>query len=389
MGERENKLPNFIAAVQSRSRKTIANWRSALQQAENVENPRRNALLTIYKEIVDDAHLSSAIQKRVLAVTGAPFYINDKSSNNDAEKLKEIKKIWFHDVVKYSMDSIFYGHSLIQLSVNDLRIFESELVNRRHVRPETGLFVIKENDDKGVLYREDPAVTPWLIEVGQKENLGLLNKCVPHVLIKRFAQSAWSEYCEIFGMPLRVVKTNTKDTQSLNRLESTLIDMATAAYAIIDDNESIEFIEGMASKGEVYERLMMFCNSEISKLINGAVIGEATQGGSRSKEEVGADIASMITVADMQFIESLVNDQLFPTINSLGFPIEGYVFEFEQAKDIAALWKMTNEALAHYEIDGEWIKETFGIPVGQRVSPASPSAPNSTATAESSNDFFD
>ncbi|WP_446662918.1 phage portal protein family protein, partial [Flavobacterium psychrophilum] len=35
----------------------------------------------------------------------------------------------------------------------------------------------------------------------------MLNKAVSHVLFKRFAQSCWSELCEIYGIPPRVLKT--------------------------------------------------------------------------------------------------------------------------------------------------------------------------------------
>ena len=36
--ERPNKLPDIVPAAQSRARKTIANWRSALNAAESVES---------------------------------------------------------------------------------------------------------------------------------------------------------------------------------------------------------------------------------------------------------------------------------------------------------------------------------------------------------------
>ncbi len=378
-------LPDIVPAAQSRSRKTIAQWRSALQSAENVDTPRRNTLYSIYKEVLDDAHLFSEIQKRKLAIQGSTFYMLDKNNTNDDEKLTEVKRAWFNKFIRLSMDSIFWGHSLIQLNLSEDFGYTAELVNRRHVRPEHGLHVVKEADDKGVLYREDQTVWPWLVEVGETHDLGLLNKCVPHVLIKRFAQSAWSEYCEIFGMPLRVAKTNTKDTASLNRLEGALIDMATASYAILDDGESIEFVETAASKGDVFQKLMEYCNAEISKLINGAVIGEASQGGSRSKEEVGLEIGGMITNADIQFLEAIVNDHLFPKISNLGLAVEGFTFEFERAKDLDALWTMVNESLTHFDVDQEWIKETFGIPV---TGVKQVSATTVNAEARKDNDFF-
>ena len=47
--------------------------------------------------------------------------------------------------------------------------------------------------------------------------------------------------------------------------------MATAWYGILDTDESIEFIETPRAMASC-TRLIQFCNSEVSKLINGAVM---------------------------------------------------------------------------------------------------------------------
>lgn len=380
---RANRLPDIVPAAQSRTRKTIANWRSAIVAAENIENPRRGSLLSVYKEILDDAHLTSEIQKRELAIQASDFYIKNANDENEEELTEEFEKTWFTKFVELAFSARLYGHALIQLKDTEGVFSGVELVNRRHVKQEFGMHLVRETDDKGFLYREDAMTYAWLVEVGDNFDLGILNKCVPHVLIKRFAQSAWSEFAEIFGMPIRVGKTNTKERQQLDRLEATLKDMATAAYAVIDDEESIDFVESMKTKGEVYSDLMAFCNAEISKLINGAVIGEASQGGSRSKEEVGLEIGKLITEADLKYISGIVNETLLPKLVVIGFMSDGFKFEYEKAKDMEALWKMVTEANQHYKVPAEWVAETFGIPVEEK-----PDRPTFNPSASGGGSFF-
>lgn len=372
--KRPNKLVDkIIATNRARARKDIKQWRTALQQAENTENPRRTLLYNLYDELVLDAHLSAEIQKRVLAVTGSKFAVyNEDTGDEDQDKTDLFERPWFNKLLMLAMDSRFWGHSLAQVYMNETgeEIEDLQLILRPHVIPEKGMFIPRISDQKGILYREDKQYHNWLLEIGENDDLGLLNKAAPHVLYKRFAQGAWSEFCEVFGMPLRYAKTNVKDTESLNRMEQMMINMGTASYAVIDDDEEINFVETAKSNGEVYQGLMNKSNNEISKLINGAVIGEDSKNGSRSKEEVGERTLNMISEADKQWLEGYINYTLIPRLIFYGYPLEGFKFRFEQSKNIKELWTMAQGIMNHYDVDEEWISQTFGIPVtGKKMNP--------------------
>lgn len=383
--ERQGKLiDSIVKSNASRTRKGIKDWRSALQQAENVENPKRVLLYNVYEEIIIDAHLSAEIQKRKLAITGSDFYMLDADGENDEEVRKLLATSWFKKFLDLSMDSIFWGHSLIQIELGtDNDIDNLKLYPRKHVRPEKGLVVKKQLDDDGTFYRQEQ-FEKLLLEIGETDDLGLLNKCTPHVLYKRFATGAWSEFTEVFGSPLRVGKTASRDTESLNKMMDMLEGMGASAYGVIDKDEEIEFVESNKTDGNIYENLMKTCNSEISKLINGAVIGEATQEGSRAKEQVGADISRQITLGDMQMLEGHVNGQLIPKLRNLGIAIpEGFVFEFERGKDTEGLFSRVKELLQYKDVDNDYILEQFSIPVTDKKQPNLPSA-----TAKTTDDFF-
>ena len=363
-----NKL---IDSNRARARKDIQSWRTALQQAENTDRPRRTLLYNLYDELVLDDQYIKESQIRRLKLIGSDFTIyHEANMEKDQDKTLLFKQKWFYDLLNHATDTISWGHSLLQVGdLKEGKIDQIKLIKRRHVIPEKGLFLVNQHDEKGILYRQEPKYFNWLIELGDEEDLGLLNKAAPYILYKRFALSAWSEYCEIFAMPLRYGKTNVKDTESLNQMEDMLINMATAAYAVIDNEEELHFLESTKGNGEVYDNLINRCNTAISKIFNSAVIGEDSQGGSRSKEEVGERTTDKVAAADTLYLEMYINAIIIPKLIRYGYPLKGYAFRFEKAKDLNMLWKITSGLLPYKEVDNKWITETFGIPVEDKPTP--------------------
>jgi phage gp29-like protein len=366
-------IDQVIASNIARSRKDIAQWRAALTAAENVERPNRTLLYNLYNELILDADWIKEAGNRASDLKSTKFNLVDASGKIDEEKTKLLKKPWVYDLIDYYMETIHWGHSLLQIGdIVDNEINDITLINRYHIKPEKGLFIVKQGDEKGVLYRQDESVFNWLIEIGRSKDLGILNACAPHILYSRFAQSAWSEYCEIFGMPLRIGKTNTKDDESLQRMEQMLINMATASYGILDESEEIEFVQSNGGKGEVYDNLMKVCTAKIAKIISGAVKGEDSANGSRSKEEVSAETTDKRSSSDKEAFESYMTFKLFPKLIKLGYPLEGYELKFEEKKDLKSLWDITKGLLEHYKVPTDFITTTFGVPVEELPTPKNP-----------------
>ena len=170
---------------------------------------------------------------------------------------------FFNDIMAHCWDTITDGNTVLELDYIDNK-YTCTLIPRQNVLPTPAIIVKDYTDDKGIEYRQVNEYGTWLLEFKAGGKIGLINKAIPHVLFKRFAQSCWSELCEICGIPPRVMKTNTADPQALNRAERMMKDMGAAAWFIIDDTEQIEWAESTSSKGEVYENLINLCNNEIS-----------------------------------------------------------------------------------------------------------------------------
>ncbi len=354
----------IVPKATSRLRADINIWKSALSQIENPEYQKSFAFHNLLKEIKTDARLTSTTENRKLKTTGAGFVIK-KANGEIHEELTENlpKSALFNEIMGHTWDVITDGYTLIELDREEDK-YICELIPRQNVLSLTKTMLKDYTDDSGIAYSEVPEYGTWLLDFGKKDDIGLINKAIPHVLYKRFAQSCWSELCEIFGIPPRVMKTNTADPNALSRAEQMMKDMGAAAWFIIDDTEQIEWANSTDSNGEVYENLINLCNNEISLLMNGALIGQDSKYGSRGKEQSSQDVLEDVVNADKRKIEIYFKDKVMPALYLIGFlPEDGLSFEFDKAEDLDTLWNRTKEVLPYKKVSDEWIKNKFGIEV--------------------------
>jgi hypothetical protein len=296
----------------------------AVAATEDPEKPDRSQLLGMYVQALDDAHLHSQIQTRKLKTMGEAFAIFNKAGKVDEEKTKLIKAPWVNKLNGYILDSEYWGHSLVEFGQldEDNEISDVFLIPREHVRPETGEILIEPGDDKGLPYRGGK-LSPMLMEFGEFDNLGLLKKAIPYVIWKRYAQVDWSRHSEKFGMPALFIKTRETRQEELDKKEQMLSDFGSNLYGILDYEDEIEKLDlNSTDSHKIYNQNIERCNAEMSKLINGVVVGEASQGGSRAKEEVGERMQNEYSVADMRRLVYVWNWEVIPFLIELGYPFQ-------------------------------------------------------------------
>lgn len=361
-------IQNIVPKTITQTRQDIKTWTSAQNSAMVEENPKFFPIQNLYDNILKDLHLQSQVNNRMLKSLSRPFSIKnaDGKTNDDLTTLLQDKGFVFQ-VNKAILETIFRRHSLGEFSyklVNNEPVLTFDCLPRQNVDPVTGYLYYDYTDDKKILYREQKEFGSWLIEFGEKNTtLGLLDGCVPMVLFKRFGGSCWSELCEIYGIPPRVMKTNTQDKVMVQRAKQMMADMGSAAYFIIDDSESFEFAKGVSTNGDVYANLLKFCNNEMSMGISGTVVGQDTKNGSNGKEKTSIGILDDLVDSDLSLIEQCWRDTVIPALQALGVLPPGVMYKYDATEDLETLWKMVTEAAAFLEIDPKWVETKFGIKV--------------------------
>ena len=359
--------PRVVQKSISQTRRDIKDWKWSKQLATSPTNPKVYLLQDVFSDIAGDALLTSQLNNRREQTISAPFELVTPDDKPDEKMTKIIQEIpIITDVLGHIWDSEWYGYSVIEFSIKS-GVISVDLINRRNIIPSVGRFYPDTSMNNYIEYRDTKEFGNWILEF-DSGGIGLMDKVVPHVLFKKFAQSCWSELCEIYGIPPRVMKTETRDPAMLDRAEAMMKEVGAAAWFIIDSTEDFNFAQGVNTNGDVYANLINLCNNEMSMLIAGAIIGQDTKNGNESKEKVSISLLDRLVDADKRMTEMYMNSLVIPAWIRIG-QIPGTVsrFRFKSVEDTDKLWSYTQALLPHKEVDNAFIEEKFGIKVSDKT----------------------
>lgn len=388
------------------TQKDIASWRRAWQMAINVESPRRAFLYDIYADSLVDGHLTGCIEQRKSKTLGRPFRLLTRNGEVDAEATALLEREWFYEFLSIALDSIFWGHSLIEMGAvirddNGLRFDSATLIPRKHVVPEYGVLLRDPSDDihQGIPYRSGDYAR-WLVEVGKPYDLGLLLRCAPSCISKKNMGAFWDTFGEIFGMPMRIANTSATNKADIARIEEVMDNMGAAFWGVFPEDTKISFQE--SSRGDAYnvfDKRLDRCDKEISKIILSQTM-TIDNGSSLSQSEVHLEIFDHICASDAKRIGYIINDRLLPLMVASGFPISGLTFAWDYSDEMteAEMREQERVILQYYDIDPEYFVRKYNVPIigkrtggpelGEQVPSNDDNAEEGGETLAKDSDFF-
>lgn len=353
------------------TKKDLRNWRNAWQQAINVEYPNRVTLYDIYGDVDVDMHLTGCVGQRKGYVMNKSFRIVNRAGKENPDLTAIFESPWFKEFMRLALDSINWGHSLIQLGdiivVDGVPAFSNVmLVPRRLVIPEYGVLVMRQQEtwQNGFDYRHSD-MADWIVEVGGTHDLGLYLKCAQHTIPKKNVCAFWDMFSEIFGIPFRVGKTTSRDAKEQSRIEKMLGSMGAAGWALFPEGTEIEIKE--STRGDAYnvfDKRIERANSEISK---GVLTQTMTtdNGASLSQSEVHKEMLVNLISTDADMLRDIVNFQLIPKMIKHGFPLRGYRFDWYEGIDFTPEQQVQYEQmlLDEFEIDPKYFIDKYNVPI--------------------------
>ena len=352
----------------------IQSFKAAVIHAENIHYPNRTNLYRLYIDVIVDGQVSTVMTSRKNAILSRTFNVIGPNGEVDEEKTKLLKKKWFYDFLELSMDSVFWGHSLIEFDYKynyytgqrmDLD-FEVVLVPREYVVPSYQIVTQAMGMIDGDNYTEAP-YKYWNIPVGGEaaNDLGLLHKIAPYYVWKKGALSSWAEFTEVFGVPMRVVKTDMTDEVTKQNAIVMIKNIGAGGGGIFDREDDIEVLESKNSNGEIFDAIIERCNSEISKLVLGQT-GTTEEKAYVGSSEVHERVMHQYSQKDQIFIENLFNDKLLPFLILHGFPLQGCTIEIAEEEELTTKEKSDIDlALIKYGfvLDKEYLESTYGTKI--------------------------
>lgn len=372
-------------ATDALTRKDIADWRGAWQMAINTDNPDRRRLYDIYRDVEADLHLSGCIEQRRGFVMSRSFKLVNSSGDEDKDARHFFDQAWFKQLLEYCHDSLWWGHSLVELGEvtqdgDGCLCYDGvTLIPRKHVVPEYHRCIRNAGDHwtSGFDYREPP-FSGRLIEAGKPQDLGKYLKAAQQTIPKKNALAFWDAFAEIFGMPTRVAKTTSRDPKEREKLERMMQATGNALSVVTNSETEIQFVE--SSHGDafnVYDKRVDRANSELSKLTIGQTM-TIEDGSSLSQSETHLEVFNNLVEADRDMLRDIVNNQLIPRMIADGFPLGGLRFEWDDATDYTPEQQVAFETMIadRYEVDPSYFADKYNMPVGARINALPPVAPD-------------
>ena len=365
----------LIRQTQSLTRSDLATWRAAHQCAIDVENPQRGPLYRIYQDVQLDGHLSGAVAQINGMVKARSFKLVNERGENDENAVKMLDTQWFKRVIDLYLEARYWGFSLIQVTQaydgqDGIRRFACvDLIPREHVVPEKQRIVKIQGDHwtAGFDWRgSDQAGT--LLEAGSCDDLGLYLKCARYTIPKKNVEQYWDTFAEIFGMPMRVAHTASRDDKDRKSIMDMLEQMGHSAVAVMPEGTDVQVVENAKSDSfEVYDRRIERCDRELSKLIIGQTM-TIEDGSSLSQSQTHLDVLKNLVEALADGLKDFVNGQVLPLMRRYGFPVKNLHFEWDYPLDYTPeqMTAVENMLLQNFDIDKEYFEDKYGIPVGER-----------------------
>ena len=369
--KRSSDIPQQESEL-TRVKQDVGKWRRAVIYAEAKHNHNRQEYYRLLKDVVLDNHLSSVMEQRKNGTLCREVCFHNSDGTENEEITKLFHSSWFVKLRSLMMDAKFYGFTLVDLGeLVDFKFPTLTQVPRQFVKPEYGIVVNNPSDTTGIAI-DDPKYAKWNVFFGENEDLGLLMKAAPWTLWKKTAVGYWSEYCEKFGMPMRIGKTNVNDDVLKENMERALRDMGSSFYAVLHTDDEIDLKETFNTQAfDIYDKLIERANSELSKLIlsQTGTTDEKTYAGSAG---VHQDVLGSLIERDVLWHDYNLNEVLKPVLIALGFPLGDGYFEtgYEEKASIKDRIDMVAKFLPFMKFDKESLEEEFGITIESMIDKA-------------------
>lgn len=367
----------------------------------SAEGGATEELFTLYRDMmIADAHSQSEWFKRKLAVIGKPLSVIPADEDDAADVAAadiiraEVEGCggWMQSL-GHLLDGTLYPVAVVE------KVFEArgagfglrELapVPHRLLDFTSGTLRIRQVDARGYTTGKTAAAdaSRYIVHRGHlltaPDNFGgPMRSIVFWWLLSIMDRGWWARFLDRFGSPFLVGKYDQADDASRRILEGAF-DLATKIGGLVVSRETEVEIKEAASgnSGDSFERFLMICQREKSKLIIGQTLSAEAQ-----STGLGSDVATAheavrddIREFDAAMLAYTLKTQLFAQIlriNRLPGRAPGVTFGGESAKEselTGALLKSLTEAGLRVTDDGlPTISKKLGLPVER--TPAAPAA---------------
>lgn len=319
----------------------LGTLRQKVEDAKDPNNPSWTDLYRIYENAMTDEEVITQRRIAESKLKAEPFVI--RKDGKDSEELAELfNKPWFDRFREFLVYRELFGYRLVEFGQfdEDGQFISCKLFPLLNVYPHNRNIIVNETDTVGIPYsNDDPEKGElvnshdlFLIELGDPEEIGLLETISRQVIIKSFATRDWNEHSEKWGQPRIVVKTDAEGND-LNTIAAGAGNFARNGYAIVGLDDEVEKFEA-SNNGSgylIYDKNIDKRDMYIAKIINGQY-GVGNEKSFVGTAEVAERLLDDFMFARLNDAQNIINYELIPFLIHWGYPLEGASFIYPQVE---------------------------------------------------------
>jgi phage gp29-like protein len=327
------------------------------------------------RDIRSDPHLTSSIQQRKSGVNCLDTMITGQDSFIIKEIEEFIEEIDRTELINKLLECILYGFQPLEIiwEYKDNKIRPIDLLQ---IKQENFYFTSKNefyyygaNSTKG-LKPPDYKIIMARNEYSEINPYGkaLLSSCFWMVHYKYANIKSWVKFADRFAMPLLVGTYERTTTPEESKKVSDLLAEKMEENVIISGNDlklALESIRGTGGS-EIYNKIVNFCNTEISKAILSQTLTTEINIGSYAAANIHYKVKRELIESDIKIVEKYVN-QLINFYTELNYGLKHkYKFKiiYNNADNKEQIERDERLIKMGYELPTEYIEKQYGFTEG-------------------------
>ncbi|HNC51206.1 MAG TPA: DUF935 family protein [Accumulibacter sp.] len=343
--------------------------------------------IEVYRDLRVDAHVGSCCRRRKSAVKALEWGIDRGQARAGVSKAIEsmLADVDLDRLIGDCTEAVLYGYQPIEIGwgkVGDLivpRLLEAK-------PPEWFVF------DADNLLRLKTRRSPFVGEALPERKFLLPRQDATYqnpygfpdlsmvfwpTLFKKGGVKFWLKFTEKYGMPFPVGK-QPRGASEAER--STLLDsleaMVQDAVAVIPDDSSVELLSvSNTAHADLYEKLVMFCRSEVSIALTGT--NQTTEASSnKASAMAGLEVAHDLRDGDAEVVAAAINQliQWICEINWGAVDRPRWSFWDQEAKDTLQSDRDKSNYDAGARFTNAYWQRVYGYQDGDLAAPSAPAA---------------
>lgn len=376
-----------------------------LQRAEHGDLIAQSELFADMEE--RDAHLYAEMNKRRMAIAQLDWTLKP-AANAGAREKKTVQALEQRIKDELDLENLLFdmtsaiGHGFSCIEIAWKRAGDGMwMPDAFHARPQRWFTVDKET--RRIIALRDYSIDGaplqpygWIVhqhsaKTGEPATRGLNRVLAMPYLFKNFATKNWLRFCELYGVPIRVLFTMESDPVKKAELVYALQAIGQNGVAVLTGgkaNEDLQTVSPTTGEGQGFQALIDWCERSMSKAILGGTLTSQADGKTSTNAlgRVHDEVRIQIRDHDARQLADTLTTQLVGAIlqvNRIGMVPPVWRFDTQEPEDLTlyadALPKLAAIGL---RIPESWARDKLKIPEPEGDEPVlAQSAPNPSPAA--------